>query len=166
MYCDMSYLQAITARAMNGELDFTESLRQRVALLEGTPVTVFESLKPSITFTPGARELTKALKTLGYKMAVLSGGFMPLADYVKEELGLDYAYANMVWFSFFLLHCLVISDFCRKQLAVSDDGTQLTGELIGDIIHAERKAELLEQIAAENGIALKQVNIPYTLFIQ
>lgn len=96
----MSYIQAITARAMNGELDFTESLRQRVALLKGTPATVFESLKPVITFTPGARELTRALKKLGYKMAVLSGGFMPLANYVKEELGLDYVYANTVRFPF------------------------------------------------------------------
>lgn len=92
----MSYVQAITARAMNGELDFTESLRQRAALLKGVPATVFESLKSVITFTPGARELTSALKKLGYKMAVLSGGFVPLANYVKEELGLDYAYANTV----------------------------------------------------------------------
>lgn len=94
----MSYVQAITTRAMNGELDFEESLRQRVALLKGVPATVFEDLKSKITFTPGARELTKILKKLGYKMAVLSGGFLPLANYVKEELGLDYAYANTVLF--------------------------------------------------------------------
>lgn len=83
---------------MNGEIDFTESLRQRVALLEGVPSDVFEKLKSVITFTPGARELTRALKTLGFKLAVLSGGFMPLANYVKEELGLDYAHANTVFF--------------------------------------------------------------------
>lgn len=94
----MSYVQAITARAMNGELDFEQSLRQRAALLKGVPATVFESLKPNITFTPGARELTKILKKMGCKIAVLSGGFLPLANYVKEELGLDYAYANTVLF--------------------------------------------------------------------
>ena len=89
-------VSAITARAMNGEIDFTESLKARVALLKGVPATVFEDLKSVITFTPGARELCKALKTLGYKLAVLSGGFQPLADYVKAELGLDYAFANNV----------------------------------------------------------------------
>ncbi|KAF8476164.1 HAD-like domain-containing protein [Kalaharituber pfeilii] len=126
----------ITARAMNGEIDFTESLCLRVSLLKGVPSTVFDSLKSVITFTPGARELCKALKALGYKLAVLSGGFIPLANYVKEELGLDYAYAN--------------------QLVVSEDGTQLTGELTGPIVHAQRKAELLEQIARQEGIPLKQ----------
>ena len=81
---------------MNGELDFEQSLRERVKLLKGTPATVFEDLKSVITFTPGARELCKVLKSLGFKMAVLSGGFIPLALYVKSELGLDYAYANQV----------------------------------------------------------------------
>lgn len=89
-------VSAITARAMNGEIDFTESLRQRVALLKGAPANVFDELKSLITFTPGARELCKALKMLGYKLAVLSGGFVPLANYIKSELGLDYAYANQV----------------------------------------------------------------------
>lgn len=105
----MSYVQAITARAMNGEIDFTESLKQRVALLKGVPATVFESLKSVITFTPGARELTRALKKLGCKMAVLSGGFVPLANYVKEELGLDYAYANTVRFS-----SSILVPYCRR----------------------------------------------------
>jgi phosphoserine phosphatase len=89
-------VSAITHRAMNGELDFTQSLRSRVALLKGAPASVFEDLKSVITFTPGARELCKALKTLGFKLAVLSGGFIPLANYIKEELGLDYAFANQV----------------------------------------------------------------------
>ena len=83
---------------MNGELDFTQSLRERVALLQGVPSDVFDKLKSVITFTPGARDLCKALKNLGYKLAVLSGGFIPLANYVKDELGLDYAYANQVCF--------------------------------------------------------------------
>jgi len=89
-------LQSITARAMNGEIDFTESLRQRVTLLKGVPSTVFQELKSVITFAPGVRELCRVLKTLGYKLAVLSGGFVPLAEYVKEQLGFDYAHANNV----------------------------------------------------------------------
>ncbi|KAI5846009.1 HAD-like domain-containing protein [Tricharina praecox] len=126
----------ITERAMNGEIDFTDSLKQRCALLRGVPASVFDQLKPVITITPGARELCRALKNLGYKLAVLSGGFLPLANYIKNELGLDYAYAN--------------------QLVVSPDGRELTGELTGDIVHAERKATLLQQIAYENGIPLHQ----------
>ena len=81
---------------MNGELDFTQSLQTRVALLKGVPSDVFEKLKPIITFTPGARELCKVLKSLGFKLAVLSSGFIPFANYVKGELSLDYAYANQV----------------------------------------------------------------------
>ena len=81
---------------MNGELDFGESLKARVALLKGVPADVFERLKPTITITPGARDLCKALKRLGFKMAVLSGGFAPLAEWLAGELGLDYAYANHV----------------------------------------------------------------------
>ncbi|KAF8454761.1 HAD-like domain-containing protein [Terfezia claveryi] len=129
-------VSAITARAMNGELDFTQSLQARVALLKGVPSDVFEKLKPVITFTPGARELCKALKALGFKLAVLSGGFIPLANHVMSELGLDYAYAN--------------------QLVISEDGTELTGELTGPIVHAERKALLLEEIAQKESIHLKQ----------
>jgi len=87
-------VSSITKRSMNGEIDFTQSLRQRCALLTGVPATVFEQLKPVITLAPGARELCRALKSLGYKLAVLSGGFLPLVNYIKDELGLDYAYAN------------------------------------------------------------------------
>lgn len=86
----------ITNRAMNGELNFTESLRERVSLLKGLPVEVIDAVRESITFTPGARDLCFILKKLGYKLAVISGGFLPLANFVKEELGLDYAFANRV----------------------------------------------------------------------
>lgn len=79
---------------MRGDLDFSSSLRERVSLLKGVPGDVFEQLKPRITITPGARELCRALKTLGFKLAVLSGGFQPLADWIAETLGLDYAFAN------------------------------------------------------------------------
>ena len=88
--------QEITARAMNGELDFSQSLKARVSLLKGVPGDVFDQLKSIITISPGARQLCRALKALGYKLAVLSGGFQPLADWLAGELGIDYAYANHV----------------------------------------------------------------------
>jgi phosphoserine phosphatase len=81
---------------MNGELDFAASLKERVGLLKGVPADVFEKLKSVITISKGARELCRALKALGYKMAVLSGGFQPLAEWLAGELGLDYAVANHV----------------------------------------------------------------------
>ena len=81
---------------MAGELDFAASLTERVALLKGVKTDVWKDLKGVITFSNGARELCRALKKLGVKMAVLSGGFQPMAEWAKEELGLDYAYANHV----------------------------------------------------------------------
>ncbi|ORZ38776.1 hypothetical protein BCR44DRAFT_1479240 [Catenaria anguillulae PL171] len=109
----------ITEAAMRGEIDFAESLRRRVALLKGTPASVLGKVKERITFVPGARELCRCLKRLGYKLAVISGGFLPLALYVKAELGLDYAFAN--------------------QLKVDPLTGQLTGETFGPIgISAEQ----------------------------
>ncbi|KAI8336113.1 HAD-like domain-containing protein [Chlamydoabsidia padenii] len=128
---------AITEAAMNGEIDFKESLRRRVALLNGTSVSVIEDVKKILTFTEGARFLCYALKKLGFKLAVISGGFMPLALYVKAELGLDYAFAN--------------------QLKVSTDGLTLTGETTGPIVDGIRKAELLDVIAQSEGVTLNQV---------
>ena len=128
---------AVTEAAMRGELDFEASLRARVKHLQGVPLSIWDELKADvISFTPGARELTKALKHHGWKLAVLSGGFMPLATWVRDELGLDYAFAN--------------------QLVVDGGTRTLTGELVpgAPIVHAVRKRELLEQIAAENGIAM------------
>jgi phosphoserine phosphatase len=81
---------------MNGELDFSASLKARVALLKGVPTNVFERLKTTITITPGARDLVKALRKLGYKTAVVSGGFIPVTQWLANELGLDYAFANSV----------------------------------------------------------------------
>lgn len=88
--------KTITSLAMNGEIDFNESLKRRASLLQGVPSSVFESLKSDITFTPGAYTLCKALKKIGCTLAVLSGGFVPLANWVKSELSLDYAFANQV----------------------------------------------------------------------
>ncbi|EEH34887.1 phosphoserine phosphatase [Paracoccidioides lutzii Pb01] len=128
----------ITARAMSGQLDFAESLKARVRLLKGVPADVFEKLKPIITIAPGARELCRGLKTLGLKLAVLSGGFQPLADWLAGELGLDYAFAN--------------------HLEIDPKTQTLTGNLVPEhpIIDAVRKRNLLRTLAEENGIAIKQ----------
>lgn len=127
----------ITEAAMNGEIDFNESLRRRVGLLKGITSNVFELIKPQIKFTPGAKELCRALKKKGCKMAVLSGGFIPLAEWVKGELGLDYAYAN--------------------SLEVSEDGKELTGRPLGRIVNNVVKAELLKEIAEAEKVPLERV---------
>ena len=127
----------ITERAMNGELDFAASLRERCSLLRGVQSTVFEELRSIITLSPGAKELVRALKRLGYKTAVLSGGFTPLTSWLANQLGLNYAYAN--------------------HLVVSADGNSLTGELQGEIVDAEKKRDLVIQIAEREGIPLDQV---------
>ncbi|KAI9656961.1 MAG: hypothetical protein M1831_004509 [Alyxoria varia] len=123
---------AVTARAMNGELDFSASLRERVAVLKGIPETVFEDLKPRLTLTPGADVLLRCLKRAGAKTALLSGGFMPLATHIAKVLDIDYVYAN--------------------ELTVENGS--LTGELAPScvIVNAERKRELLQSIAAKEQI--------------
>ena len=136
-------VSAITARAMNGELDFASSLRARVALLKGTPSTVFQDLlaQNRIKITPGARELCKVLKRLGLKLAVLSGGFQPLADWLAGQLGLDYAFAN---------HLIVDH---------STNPPCLTGGLdpAYPIVDAEHKRYLLHKLAKEMDIKTEQV---------
>ncbi|KKY21313.1 putative phosphoserine phosphatase [Phaeomoniella chlamydospora] len=131
-------VSAITARAMNGELDFSASLKARVGLLKGVPATVFETLKSRITITPGAIELCRVLKRLGFTLAVASGGFQPLADWLASILGLDYAFAN--------------------HLLVDPTTNTLTGELDPSkpIIHAEQKRSLLQSLTQKHGIPLTQ----------
>ncbi|KAL1632921.1 Phosphoserine phosphatase [Neofusicoccum ribis] len=129
-------VSAITAAAMNGELDFEASLRRRCGLLAGVPVEVWPSIRKLITPTPGAVDLVKALRRLGYKTAVLSGGFTPVTGWFAEQLCLDYAFAN--------------------HLVVAADGKTLTGELTGEIVHAERKRQHVREIAAKEGILLEQ----------
>jgi phosphoserine phosphatase len=128
---------AITAAAMNGELDFEASLRARCKLLKGVPATVFQDLRPRITLNEGVKELITALKRLGFKTAVLSGGFTPLTGWMGQQLGLDYAYAN--------------------HLVVSEDGQTLTGELTGEIVHAQKKRQHVLEISQKEGISLDQV---------
>ena len=128
----------ITERAMNGELDFAASLKARVALLKGVPSDVFEQLKPKIKVTPGARELCKCLKKLGFTLAVLSGGFQPLADWLAAELGIDHAFANHL-----------ISDPTTKTL---------TGELDPNhpIVDGQHKKNLLRSLASGKNIPMEQ----------
>ncbi|KAJ5998522.1 Phosphoserine phosphatase [Penicillium sp. IBT 35674x] len=128
----------ITERAMNGELDFAASLKERVSLLKGVPADVFDKLKSVITIAKGARELCAALKMMGYKMAVLSGGFQPLAEWLAGQLGLDYAVAN--------------------HLEIDTETQTLTGRLVESkpIIDAAQKRSLLKSIAAENNIPISQ----------
>lgn len=122
----------ITSRAMNGELDFSASLRERVGLLNGIPTTVFEQLRPQLTLTPGADILLKCLRATGAKSALLSGGFMPLATFIAGRLGIDHVHAN--------------------ELAAED--SKLTGALMPGciIVNAERKRELLKSIASAEGV--------------
>ena len=89
-------VSAITHRAMNGELDFAQSLIARVALLAGVKANVWEDLKKTITIASGAKELCQRLREQGVKSAVISGGFEPMAKWLQGQLGLDYAFANQV----------------------------------------------------------------------
>jgi phosphoserine phosphatase len=126
---------AITEAAMRGEIDFSESFRRRMALLEGQEESVLAQIAESLPITEGAARLIKHLRHLGYKVAILSGGFTYFANYLKEKLGIDYVYANQL-------------DFANGRL---------TGKVTGDIIDGQMKAKLLRQLAAQEGISLEQV---------
>ncbi|KAF7550684.1 hypothetical protein G7Z17_g5534 [Cylindrodendrum hubeiense] len=125
----------ITHRAMMGELEFEGSFRERVALLKGLPATMFKDLQSVLDVTKGVPELIKALKRLGVKTVVLSGGFQPLTGWLAGELGIDYAHAN--------------------EVVIEND--KLTGEVQGIIVGKERKRDLLVEIAKKEGIDLSQV---------
>lgn len=125
----------ITEEAMQGKLDFSESLKRRCALLEGLPLTAVDNVYNRIQLTPGAEDLIQKVKKLGYKVALISGGFTLIADRLKDKLGLDYVYAN--------------------RLEIKDG--KLTGKVIPPIVDARRKAELLEVIAQQERIRLEQV---------
>ncbi|KAG4305411.1 hypothetical protein PORY_000967 [Pneumocystis oryctolagi] len=129
-------VSAITRSCLEGEIDFSESLRQRVLLFKGASVNIFEDLKKKIVFTNGACSLCKILKKLGFKTALITGGFVPIANYVKEVLNLDYAYANNV--------------------EISEDGLYLTGNIDGCIIDGQKKAEILKSIASMEDIDMSE----------
>ncbi|MFT4233352.1 MAG: phosphoserine phosphatase SerB [Leucobacter sp.] len=122
----------VTERAMRGELDFAESLRERVATLAGTPETVFGEALGRIRLSPGIRELIAAVHERGGKVGVVSGGFHEVLDPLAERLGLDFWRAN--------------------RLEVADGA--LTGRTVGPVIDAEAKAAALREWAAAAGIPL------------
>ncbi len=124
----------ITERAMAGELDFAASLRARVALLEGLPVDVIDRVRERITLTPGARTLCRTLKNLGYRIALVSGGFTEVIAPLAIELGVDEVRAN--------------------TLEVVDG--RLTGKVIGDIVDRAGKRAALEAFAREYGIPMSR----------
>jgi phosphoserine phosphatase len=124
----------ITFRAMNGELDFEQSLRERVATLAGLPATVFETVGARVTVTRGVPELIAAVQDAGGRVAVVSGGFHEVIDPIAESLGLDHWRAN--------------------RLEVS--GGRLTGDLIPPIIDAAAKADALREWADAAGLPLSQ----------
>jgi len=124
----------VTAAAMAGELDFEESLRARVALLEGLEVAAVDRVRGAVQLTPGARTLVRTLKRLGYAVGVVSGGFTAVTDDLVAELGLDHARANV--------------------LEVRDG--RLTGAVIGPVINRAAKALALKEFAALEGLTLAQ----------
>ncbi|OFS16702.1 phosphoserine phosphatase [Dietzia sp. HMSC21D01] len=127
-------VRAVTERAMRGELDFAQSLHERVATLAGLPATVLDEVAASIVLTPGARTTIRTLKRLGIRCGVVSGGFIQVISGLVEELGLDFAKAN--------------------TLEIVDG--HLTGRVIGEVVDREAKAEYLRAFADELGIALSQ----------
>jgi phosphoserine phosphatase len=127
---------AITERAMRGELDFQDSFRQRMQLLRGLDQSVLAQVAEQLPITEGAPRLLRNLKALGYKTAIISGGFDYFGQYLQARLGIDYVYANRL-------------DF--------DAQGRLTGDVIPPIIDGARKAEIVQALALQEGISLEQV---------
>jgi phosphoserine phosphatase len=124
----------ITERAMAGELDFAASLTARVALLEGLPADVIDRVRDRITLTPGARTLCRTLRNLGYRVALVSGGFTEVIAPLADELGVDHVRAN--------------------TLEVVDG--HLTGKVVGAIVDRAGKRAALEELALEYGIPMSR----------
>jgi phosphoserine phosphatase len=128
-------VSAITERAMRGEIDFSESFRARVALLEGLEESALDRVASELKITEGAEHLISTLRMLGYKTAILSGGFTYFAKHLQARLGMDYVYAN--------------------ELDIAQG--VVTGKIQGEIVDGARKAQLLRQLADDLGIDLQQV---------
>ncbi len=124
----------ITEAAMNGRIDFKESLTRRVALLAGLPEAVLGEVAAELRLTDGAERVVSTLKGLGYKLGIISGGFDFFGKYFQAKLGFDYVFAN--------------------QLEMADG--KLTGRLKGDIIDGPKKAEILKTLAMVENISLEQ----------
>jgi len=123
---------AVTAQAMRGELDFAASLRARVALLAGLNATVLDEVYAAMTLAPGAQTLVRTLRRLGYRLAIVSGGFRQLTDRLAADLGIHYAYAN--------------------ELEIVDG--VLTGRIVGEVVDRAAKADALRRFAADSNISL------------
>lgn len=127
-------VRAITESAMRGEIDFRESFTRRVALLKGLDVSVMDEIARNLPITEGLERMITILKRVGYKTAILSGGFTYFGNYLRQRYGFDYVYAN--------------------ELEVEDD--KLTGRYVGEIVDGRRKAELLRLLCQFEGINLAQ----------
>ncbi len=128
-------VQHITEAAMRGELDFQASFRKRVALLKGLPESALDTVKSSVPLMPGAERLIRTLKRLGYKTAILSGGFTFVGRELQRRLGIDYLHSNEL-------------DICSGRV---------TGEVVTEIVDGGRKAHFLRQIAEAENLDLEQV---------
>ncbi|HHK8486285.1 TPA: phosphoserine phosphatase [Vibrio parahaemolyticus] len=117
----------VTERAMQGELDFEQSLRQRVGKLKGADEAILEQVRSELPFMPDFEALIATFKALGWKTAIASGGFTYFSDYIKEKVGLDFARSN--------------------QLEIIDG--KLTGQVIGDVVSAQTKSDILVELADE-----------------
>ncbi|MBR5466828.1 MAG: phosphoserine phosphatase SerB [Bacteroidaceae bacterium] len=126
---------AITEQAMRGELDFSESFRLRCQLLKGLDVSVMQDIAENLPFTEGVDRLMYVLKSYGYKIAILSGGFTFFGQYIQKKYGIDYVYAN--------------------ELEVDETG-HLTGNYVGEVVDGKRKAELLRLIAQVEKVDMEQ----------
>jgi len=126
---------AVTEAAMRGEMDFEESLRARVALLAGVPESAIDEVYDAIELAPGARTMVRTLRRLGYRFAIVSGGFTRITDRLAEDLGIHFSRAN--------------------ELEVVDG--RLTGRIVGDVVDRAGKAAALREFAAEIGIPVEAV---------
>jgi phosphoserine phosphatase len=121
---------AVTEQAMRGEIDFESALRSRVRLLAGLEVGVLDQVYDDIVITPGARTMVRTLRRLGYRFAIVSGGFTHIADRLAEDLGIHYSRAN--------------------ELEIVDG--RLTGEIVGDVVDRAGKARALREFAEKVGV--------------
>lgn len=127
-------VKAITEAAMRGEIDFVESFRKRCSLLKGLDASVLQDVAENLPITEGADRLMSVLKKVGFKIAILSGGFTYFGNYLKKKYNIDYVYAN--------------------ELEIVDG--KLTGNYMGDIVDGKRKAELLRLIAQVENVDIRQ----------